>query len=232
MTQAKISIILPTLNEEETIGRVIDEIPRAALEEAGYAIQVLVVDGNSQDRTRKIAKDKGVEVMVEPRKGKGRAMRSSLKTVDADFIFMLDADYTYPATYIPDMLNILQHGYDVVMGSRLKGKREKGAMSRLNAVGNRLLSLIATVVYQRRISDVCTGYWALRSEVIPNLRLSADGFEFEAELFSQLAKKGYSIAELPIYYRRRPSPPKLSSLKDGTKIGWALITKRFCGFTD
>ena len=226
MSQPKIAVILPTLNEEQTIGRVIDEIPRQALEEGGYKVQVLVVDGNSTDRTRQIAEQKGASTIVERRKGKGIAVTGALSSVDADFIFMLDADATYPPGAIPDMLKMLG-SHHAVIGSRLKGRREKGAMRRLNLVGNRLLSLIATVFYCKRISDVCSGLWGFRGEVVKNLNLRATAFDLEAELFSQLAKRGYSIAEIPIYYRRRASPPKLRPLKDGTRIGWALITRRF-----
>ena len=231
MSQPEILIILPTLNEEPTIGRVIDEIPRSSLEGAGYKVQLLVVDGNSTDRTRQIAQQKGAGVIVEPRKGKGIAVSQALSSVDADFIFMLDADFTYPAGYIPDMLKLLTD-YHAVIGSRMRGRREKGAMSRLNLVGNYLLSLIATVFYGKKISDVCSGFWGFRGEVVKTLSLRATAFDLEAELFSQLARKGYSIAELPIYYRRRASPPKLRSLRDGTRIGWALITKRFRRLSD
>jgi dolichol-phosphate mannosyltransferase len=220
-------IILPTLNEERTIGKVIDEIPRAILEERGYQVKILVVDGNSTDLTRQIAQEKGVEVIIEPRKGKGRAVRTAFEQVKADFVFMLDADYTYPAAYIPDMLDMLHQGYDVVIGSRLKGEREKGAMSRLNTIGNHLLTLMAKVLYLTRISDLCTGYWGLKGGVIPRFQLTADGFNFEAELFTQIVKKGYSIGEVPIYYRRRPTPAKLSSIKDGLNIGWTLLSRRF-----
>jgi dolichol-phosphate mannosyltransferase len=226
MSQPKISIILPTLNEEQTISKVIDDIPRQALEQAGYTVEVLVVDGKSTDRSREIAEQKGVSVIVEPRKGKGIAVTTALRVVDADFIFMLDADYTYPAGYIPDMLKLLTN-HHVVIGSRLKGQREPGAMSRLNLIGNHLLSLLATLLYWRKISDVCTGFWGFRAEVVKSLRLRATAFDLEAEMFSQLTRKGYSIAELPIYYRRRVSRPKLRPLRDGFKIGWALITKKF-----
>jgi glycosyltransferase involved in cell wall biosynthesis len=226
MSQPKISIILPTLNEEEAIGKVIDEIPRQDLEQAGYAVQVLVVDGNSTDRTRQIAEQKGASIIVEPRKGKGVAVTTALSSVEADFIFMLDADYTYPARYIPDMLKLLAN-HHAVIGSRLRGQRERGAISRLNLTGNYLLSLLATALYQRKISDVCTGFWGFRTEVVKSLSLRATAFDLEAEIFSQLARKGYSIAELPIYYRRRATRPKLRPLRDGVKIGWALITKRF-----
>jgi dolichol-phosphate mannosyltransferase len=227
MSQPRVAIILPTLNEEETIGKVIDEIPQSILEERGYEVRVYVIDGNSTDLTRQIAQEKGAEVIVEPGKGKGRAVRTAFEQVEADFVFMLDADYTYPATYIPYMLDILRQGCAVVIGSRLKGERETGSMSGLNATGNRLLTLMASILYRTRISDLCTGYWGFRGEVIPNLRLSADGFDFEADLFTQVVKNGYSIIELPIYYRRRPTSAKLNSIKDGFKIGWALITRRF-----
>jgi len=222
-----VCIVLPTLNEEEAIGRVIDEIPARDLAEKGFDVKILVVDGNSRDRTREIAEAKGAEVIIESRKGKGRAMRTAFDTVDADFVFMLDADYTYPATYIPEMLAILQRDCSVVIGSRLRGQIEKGGMSRLNVVGNRLLTLMASILYRTRMSDLCTGYWGFRGEVIPNLSLTADGFDFEADLFSQVAKKGYRLGEIPINYRRRQSPAKLNSIKDGLKIGRALISRRF-----
>lgn len=227
MSQPTVTVILPALNEEETIGEVIDEIPRAILKEKGYQVEVLVVDGNSIDLTRQIAQERGVEVIIEPRRGKGRAMRTAFEQVKTDFVFMLDADYTYPAVYIPDMLDMLHQGCDVVIGSRLEGEREKGAMTRLNTIGNHLLTLMANILYLTRISDLCTGYWGLKGNIIPRLRLSATGFNFEAELFTQIVKNGYSIGEVPIYYRRRPTPAKLSSIKDGLNIGWTLITRRF-----
>lgn len=226
VSQPEILIVLPTLNEEPTIGRVIDEIPRKALEGAGYSVKVLVVDGNSTDRTREIAAEKGASLIVERRRGKGIAVSRALSAVEADFIFMLDADYTYPAGYIPDMLKLLDT-HHAVIGSRMRGRRERGAMSRLNLVGNYLLSLIATVFYGKKISDVCSGFWGFRGEVVKNLPLRASAFDLEAEIFGQLTRRGYSIAEIPIDYRKRLSPPKLRSLRDGTRIGWALVTRRF-----
>lgn len=227
MDKAKISIILPALNEAQTIGKVIDEIPEQALEQEGYSIEVLVVDNGSTDQTAQIAREKGARVITEPRKGKGRAVRTAFKQVRADFVFMLDADYTYPATYIPDMLKLLNQSYSVVIGSRLKGKREKGAISRLNIIGNHTLTLMANILYRTRISDLCTGYWGFRGEVIPRLNLSAVGFNLEAELLSQVAKKGYRIGEVPINYRCRPSPSKLHSIKAGLSIARMLIARRF-----
>ena len=223
----RVCIIIPTLNEAEAIGKVIDEIPRQAMELKGYEVEVVVIDGDSTDGTRQVAEARGAKVVVEPRRGKGRQMRRALEIADADFIFMLDGDDTYPPSYIPEMLELLRRTYPVVIGSRLRGKIEKGGMSLTNLIGNRLLTLMANILYKTKISDLCTGYWGLRGEVIPNLKLSADGFDFEADLFSQVVKKSYRIGEIPIYYRRRLAPAKLNSIRDGLKIGWTLITRRF-----
>lgn len=227
MKKGTVCVILPALDEELTVGKVIDEIPRQALERDGYRVDILVVDGNSSDRTRQIAQQKGARIIVEPRRGKGRAVRSIIDSIEADFVFMLDADYTYPATYIPEMLDVLRRGSPVVIGSRLRGKREKGAMRRLNIIGNIILTRVANLLYRTSISDLCTGYWGMRAEVIPDLNLLADGFQLEAELFAQLSRKGYSIAEVPTYYRCREGKAKLSGLKDGIKIFWMLIKRRF-----
>jgi len=227
MPGKKVSIILPALDEEEAVGKVIDEIPKKDMEERGYRVEILVIDNGSTDRTREIAETKGAKIIVEPIKGKGRAVRTAFESVSGDFIFMLDADYTYPATYIPQMLEALEEGYNVVLGSRLKGQRAEGAMSKLNLIGNRLLAFIANTLYGTRISDLCTGYWGLTREVVENLELDATGFQLEANMFTEIAKKGYRIAEVPIVYRRRLTPTKLSSLEDGLRIGRTLITKRF-----
>ena len=227
MPNKTVSIIIPALNEEDTIAKVIDEIPKKDLRKAGYRVEIIVIDNNSTDGTAETAKEKGVKVIAEPVKGKGRAIRTAFKSVSGDFIFMLDADYTYPATYIPRMLEVLQEGHDVVIGSRLKGQIGKGAMSKTHLMGNRLLVFIANILYGTRISDLCTGYWGLTRRVIDNMGLDAKGFELEAAMFAEITKKGYSIAEVPIFYRRRATPSKLSSLKDGFKIGWTLLKKRF-----
>ncbi len=223
----EVSIIFPALNEQETIGKIIDEVPIEEIEGRGYRAEIIVVDNGSTDKTREIAEAKGARVITEPNRGKGRAMRTAFEAVSGDFVFMIDADSTYPTTYIPRMLELLEEGYDVVLGSRLKGQREEGAMSRLNMVGNHLLALLANVLYGTGVSDPCTGYWGFRGEVPKSLKLDAVGFELEANMLAEIARQGYRIAELPILYRRRPNQAKLGSMKDGFKIGRTLIRKRF-----
>jgi len=223
----EVSIIFPALNEEETIGKIIDEVPIEEIEGRGYRAEIIVVDNGSTDKTREIAEAKGARVITEPSRGKGRAIRTAFESVSGDFVFMIDADFTYPATYIPRMLEILEGGHDVVLGSRLKGQREQGAMSRLNLVGNHLLALLANLLYRTRVSDPCTGYWGFKGNVVKSLKLDAVGFELEANMLAEIARQGYRIAELPILYRRRPNQAKLGSLKDGFRIGQTLIRKRF-----
>lgn len=223
----KVSIILPALNEEKTIGKTINEIPKRDMEIKGYKVEILVVDNGSIDRTRVIAEKKETTIITEPKKGKANAVKRAFELADGDFIFILDADYTYPATYIPQMLKLLEEKYDVVVGSRLRGKMEKGAMSKFNFIGNHLLALMTNILYGTAISDLCTGYWGLRKGVVKNLNIDASGFELEANMLIEIAKRSYRIGEIPIYYRRRISPSKLGSLKDGFKIGWELLRKRF-----
>jgi dolichol-phosphate hexosyltransferase len=226
MKNSNICIIIPTLNEETSIGKVIEEIPIKILEESGFLVSTLVVDGNSSDDTTRIAREKGARILLEPRRGKGRAIRAALEAVDADYVFMLDGDYTYSPTYIPEMLKILQK-FPVVLGSRLRGRREKGALSKINYVGNHILTLIANILYGTRISDLCTGYWGFKREVIKNLNLTMDGFQIEAEILIQVSQKGYKIGEVPILYRCRGGKAKLSGLRDGIRIGKYLLSQKF-----
>jgi len=223
----EVCVILPALNEEETIGMVIDEIPMGEIERRGYKVNILVIDNGSSDRTSEIAREKGVQVIVEPTRGKGMAIRAGFEALSGDFVFILDADYTYPAAHIPEMLEVLEGGYDVVMGSRLKGQMGEGAMSNLNLVGNRLLALMTNLLYGTRISYPCTGCWGLSGKAVKELKLDATGFEIEADMLTEVARNGYRITEVPISYRRRSTPAKLKSLRDGFKIGRMLVSNRF-----
>jgi glycosyltransferase involved in cell wall biosynthesis len=224
--QKTICIVIPALNEEGTIAKVIEEIPKRQMESQGCQVRIVVVDNNSTDGTRKIAEVNGAKIIEEPVRGKGRAINTAFRLMNDDFVIILDADYTYPAIYLPQMVQALEQN-DIVLGSRLKGKMERGAMTRMNWLGNHLLVFMANVLYGTRISDLCTGCWGFRKVVVKDLKLDASGFDLEANLFAQVAKKGYRIAEIPIGYRRRATPSKLHSLRDGFIIGRTLISRRF-----
>ncbi len=193
----------------------------------GFQVRTVVIDNGSTDGTAEAARGKGAVVIVEPRRGKGMAMRTGFDQTRADYVVMLDGDATYPARHIPEMLEILQDGYDVVLGSRLKGTRASGSISLFNVAGNRLLTWLACVLYGRKTSDLCTGYWAFRGSVLPSLELSSRGFNLEAELFSEVVRHKLRLGEVPIHYRRRATPTKLRSLRDGFRIARTLLRKRF-----
>jgi dolichol-phosphate mannosyltransferase len=220
-----VAVIIPTLNEERSIGTVIDGVPVADLLESGLETAVYVIDGKSTDHTREIAVEKGAQIILEEQKGKGVAIQTAFRSINADYAIMVDGDDTYPIGAVSEMLDLLQT-HDVVMGSRFTGTIQPGAMTELNVVGNKLLSLLARVLFGARISDVCTGFWGYRSDAIRRLQLSARGFEIEADMFTECVRKDLRIAEIPITYRARKDQPKLSSLRDGVKIGLFLCKQR------
>ena len=223
----KITILLPTLNEEENIRDVIEELPISDLKSRGYHVNILVVDGKSTDRTQEIAQAHGADVILREGKGKGAGVRQAFSYADSDFLFMLDADGTYPSSYILEMLDRLENGYDVVMGSRLDGDIQSGAMPHTNYFGNKMLTLLANTLYGTKISDVCTGLWGFNNKVIKNLDLNSNHFEIEAEMFATSVKKQYKITEIPIQYKRRgASQPKLSP-RCAMSIARKLIARKF-----
>jgi glycosyltransferase involved in cell wall biosynthesis len=221
-----VTVAIPTFNEERSIGTVIDNVPVADLLKLGLQTVVYVIDGQSTDNTREIAIEKGAQIILEERKGKGAAIQTAFKTITADYVIMVDGDDTYPIEMATEMAHLLVTN-DVVIGSRLDGTIEKGAMTKLNVVGNTILSLLAWMLFDTHISDMCTGFWAYRNEALQRLELSACGFEIEADMFIECVRNGLRIAEIPITYRARKDQPKLSSVRDGVKIGLFLCKRRF-----
>lgn len=226
LDRPSITILLPAKNEETGIEATFAALPLDRLRELGYPLEILVADGKSHDRTREVALRHGARVISQLGTGKGRGVRSALDVAKGDYIVMLDADSTYPAKAIPAFVAMLEEGYDVVMGSRFLGQIEEGAMKRLNRVGNHGLSALASVLYGRRCTDVCTGMWAFRRETMRTLGLTSTHFEIEAEMFARAAMAGLRVCELPITYGCREGVTKLGSVTDGFRIGAALLRYR------
>ncbi len=225
--RATVTILLPAKNEEDGIEATFADLPVARLEALGHRVEVLVADGRSHDRTRAVAAQHGARVIQQLGTGKGRGVRTALDVATGDYIVMLDADSTYPARAIPAFVAMLESGYDVVMGTRMAGRIEDGAMKNVNRLGNHSLSALATLLYGRRCSDVCTGMWGLRRDAIRPLGLTSRGFEIEAELFARATRAGLRIIEIPIAYGQRSGVTKLGSIRDGLRIGAALVRYRF-----
>ncbi|MEM4589041.1 MAG: glycosyltransferase family 2 protein [Thermoplasmata archaeon] len=219
-----VTFIIPAYNEEKSIGLLLTRI-----NELYPKSNIIVIDNNSSDRTAKIAEKKGAAVVEEKKQGKANAVFKGFKHLETEYAIMMDADGTYlPEDSIKLIKLLKEENADVALGSRLKGKRENGAISKINLIGNFILSLTASILYQK-ISDVCTGHWAFTKKAIQHILeegLNYSGFELEAEMFSKLSKAGFKIVELPISYKRRKTEAKLSSIKDGFKIFKTLITER------
>jgi len=221
-----VTILIPALNEEDGIVRVIGNLPLEELRRRGFDPTVLLVDGNSTDRTRDYAEALGADVFVQKERGKGAALREVIPTLTTEYAVMIDGDGTYPVDAIPDFVDALDEGRDVISGSRLAGEMEAQAMPGLHKIGNRLLTGLANTLYPLlKTTDMCTGLWGFRVSALKTLRLTANGFDLEADLFSETALQGFRYAEVPIRYGRRSGTSKLS-WRNGAGIAWTLMKKR------
>lgn len=219
----KISVIIPALNEEEAIGATLNSIPRERLEAKGYELEVLVVDGGSKDRTREIAESMGAKVIVEPRRGYGRAYKTGFEKCSGEIIVTGDADGTYPFERIPELLKMLE-GYDFITTDRF-ASMEEGAMSRMHYVGNHLLSSVLRLLYRVDVKDSQSGMWVFRKSILKNLDLKADGMELSEEIKAEAFRK-CRAREVPIHYGRRIGEKKLRSFSDGYNNLMYLFRKK------
>jgi len=215
----RIVIVIPTLNECEAVGSVLDGT-RDVMD--GYDYRMLVVDGHSIDGTDEIARKKGAEVIYQRGKGYGDALKTGFfharKRLDAGVIVMMDADFTYDPKDIPDLVApILRDEADFVVGNRFAGL-QKGAMSFVNRVGNRLLSLIAKFTLRLNVYDTQSGMRAFRSELLDSMDLVTGGMPFALEMLAEAISADARIQEMPVSYRPRVGKTKLNPIKDGGRI--------------
>jgi glycosyltransferase involved in cell wall biosynthesis len=211
----RVAVLLPCYNEEATIGAVIDDI-RANCPDSS----IIVFDNNSTDRSAEIAAEKSVRVVRVSRQGKGNVVRAMFKRIDADVYVMLDADATYPAARIHDLIKpVLDGTSDMVVGARL-GSPDAGAFRRFHHIGNVILCKLISLIWGARLTDVLSGYRAFTAEVARILPVVSSGFEVETEMTVQALFYNMTISEVDIEYRARPegSFSKLRSYRDGFAI--------------
>jgi glycosyltransferase involved in cell wall biosynthesis len=209
-----ISVVIPCLNEAEAIERCVHSA-RNALEGAGLAGEVIVVDNGSEDGSAQLATRAGATVVHEPRRGYGSAYLSGFAAARGDYIVMADADLTYDFGEIPRFVRGLDEGAELVMGNRMERIRP-GAMPWLHRyVGNPLLTGILNLFFHAGVSDAHCGMRALRRDVLPRLDLCTTGMEFASEMVIRAAKEGLDVREIPIAYHAREGESKLSSFRDG-----------------
>jgi glycosyltransferase involved in cell wall biosynthesis len=216
----KIEIIIPTLNEERTLGALIEDIRSSPVK-----VSILVIDGGSTEPSMDICKREDVKYIVQKGKGKGSAMREAVEQSDADIVVFIDADGTYSASELKSLLEpLLNEQADMVVGSRTAKKREKGSISTFNAIGNKLFNRTINFAMKSSITDSLSGYRALYRKTFNDLVLFSDSFEIEVEMTVEALAKGYRVIEIPISYGlRKGSRTKLDPLGDGIKIGRTLL---------
>lgn len=221
---AEVTVVIPTRNEEASIGAVLDEVRKAL---GSRLLEILVVDTSSRDRTREIAAAKGARVVDEPRRGYGRAYKTGFAEARGTYIAALDADLTYPADRLPDFLAVLEAGgADFVAGERISHLRAE-SMSGMHRIGNGLLNVVFRVLYDTRIRDSQSGMWAFRRAILPALRIVHDGMAFSEEFKIEAIRRGFRYSEVPIDYRVRVGDKKIRSLRDALSNMVWLVRKRF-----
>jgi glycosyltransferase involved in cell wall biosynthesis len=213
----KISVVIPTMNEEESIGEVLDSIIEA-IGPSEFDFEMMIVDTNSKDRTREIAGSKGARIIDEPRRGYGRAYKTGFENADGEIIATLDADCTYPAEDIPALARtLLSENLEFITTNRF-AQPEEGAMSSSHRFGNNMLTFTLNLLFGIGIKDSQSGMWVFRKSALENLDLTDDGMPLSEEIKAK---------EIPITYRKRKGEVKLSSWKDGRKNFAFLWKKRF-----
>lgn len=203
-----VTVVVPTLNEEEGIARVIQELNSFGLK------KVMVVDGYSRDKTAEIAEKSGATVFLQQGRGKTGALKTAFDQVDTPFMLIIDGDFTYDASSIGRLIQHMDH-YDEVIGARIPS--DPKSMSGLHKFGNRLITRLFNLMMNTSLSDVCSGLYLLRTDKTRELDLSTSGFDVEVEIAAQIATSG-RITEVPCNYRPRLGRQKLSTWKSGFRI--------------
>jgi len=220
------AVIIAAMNEEEGIGLTITEL-QAHLNSP----YILVIDGKSTDRTVQVAKSVGADVISQEKSGKGDALAEGLKHLglSADYVIFTDADFTYPAMYIPRMIEILEKDPEVgmVIGNRFRGEiNSQKSFTNAFYLGNRLLAFAQHTVNGIKLEDPLSGLRVVRKEILKDWKLKSKGFDVEAEMNYRVEQKGFKTVEIPIDYRDRLGEKKLK-LRHGFGILKRIVSESF-----
>jgi glycosyltransferase involved in cell wall biosynthesis len=217
----RVSVVIPTHNEEQAIGRVLADLP------ADVVTEVLVVDSNSTDRTREIASNMGARVISEPRRGYGRACLTGLAGASSpDIVVFLDGDYSDRPDELPIILAPIIEGHaDITLGSRLGEQNVSGALPWHSAFGNRLAAVLIRLLYGLKISDLGP-FRAGRADVLRRLELQENTYGWAVEMILKGSLAGFRIVEVPVSYYPRIGKSKISGTLKGTVgAGWFILTR-------
>ena len=216
-TSVEVSIVMPCLNEAETLAKCMRHA-QSAIAKGRLAAEIIVADNGSTDGSQKIAKDLGAEVVDVPRKGYGSALIAGIDAAQGRFVVMGDADDSYDFEAIGPLIDKLREGYDLVVGNRFMGGIEPGAMPWSHRwIGNPVLTSISRVFFHAPVGDAHCGLRAFKKDAYEKMRLRATGMEFASEMVIKASLKGMRITEVPVVLRPdgRSRAPHLRTWRDG-----------------
>jgi len=219
----RLAIIIPALDEEQSIGRAIDAIPKH------LAPDIVVVDNGSADGTAEVAAAHGARVVTEPHRGYGAACLAGIAALrGADIVAFLDADLSDDPALLPDLIEPIVSGRaDFVIGSRMIGPREPGALPAHSRFGNWLAGLILTHLYRQPTTDLGP-FRALRREALERLHMADRGFGWTMEMQAKAARLHLPTVEVPVPYRKRVGRSKITgSLKASIQASVIILATAF-----
>ncbi len=216
-----ITVIIPCLNEEQGIRRVLENMPE-------FVDEVIVVDNNSTDRTHAVAASLGAKVIHETVRGYGRSYKRGFANATGDLIVTLDGDHSYPVDALSYLLEAFLHlDVDFLNASRFP-VRDRNAMSFKHKIGNLILSLAMSALYLRWVRDSQSGMWVFRRSILSQMKLVSDGMAFSEEIkIEALKSPRIRFGEISILYTSRLGEIKLNPWRDGFQNLWFLVKKRF-----
>ena len=216
-----ITVIIPCLNEEQGIRRVLEAMP-------DFVDEVIVVDNNSTDRTHEVASSLGAKVIHEKLRGYGRSYKRGFTSASGDIIVTLDGDHSYPVDAISYLLEAFLHlNVDFLNASRFP-VRDRNAMSLKHKIGNLILSIAMSILYLRWVRDSQSGMWVFRRAILSEMKLESDGMSFSEEIKIEALKRAtIRFGEISIMYTSRLGEIKLNPWRDGFQNLWFLVKKRF-----
>ncbi|HET9322212.1 MAG TPA: glycosyltransferase family 2 protein [Bryobacteraceae bacterium] len=217
----RITVIIPCLNEEQGIGKILQAMPE-------FVDEVIVVDNNSTDRTAQVAQDLGAKVIREEVRGYGRSYKRGFAAATGDLMVTLDGDHSYPVDALSYLIEAFLHlDVDFLNASRFP-VRDRRAMSFKHKLGNLVLSLAMSMLYLRWVRDSQSGMWVLRRSIINKMRLESDGMAFSEEIKIEALKSSrIRFGEISIQYSSRLGEIKLNPWRDGFYNLFFLVKKRF-----
>jgi glycosyltransferase involved in cell wall biosynthesis len=216
-----ITVIIPCLNEEQGIEKVLRAMPE-------FVDEVIVVDNNSTDRTSDVAASLGAKVIREEVRGYGRAYKRGFAAATSDIIITLDGDHSYPVDALSYLIEAILHlDVDFLNASRFP-VRDAQAMSFKNKFGNLMLSLVMSILFFRWVRDSQSGMWVFRRAILKEMKLQSDGMAFSEELkIEALRHPRIRFGEISIQYSSRLGETKLNAWRDGFQNLSFLVKKRF-----